>query len=127
MPRKLPDLSAVRRGRQSLFDPAVLPSPPPPRRVPRYLTIADLAEELGVSPRTIHEWTNLDDDPLPYYQPNGKLKFVADDDLYEFMQNHRHVRGLRQRVLGIVGHGTDISRVRRDSRKRPHYAPTELK
>ena len=56
------------------------------KRIARYFSIAEVAEQLGVSTRTVRRW--IDDGLLVAHKIVGVVR-IAEDDLQAFLAAHR--------------------------------------
>ena len=67
----------------------------------QYLTLKQVSEMAGVSPKTVNDWLHHTDHPLPFYR-TGKVKGirVREDELDEWLEQFRVYP--RQRVQRLV-------------------------
>ncbi len=56
---------------------------------PRYLTVQQLAEYCGYSVRTIRNWLNDPEDPLPCFRPGGRKISISRPEFNKWMKNRR--------------------------------------
>lgn len=64
-------------------------STPKSRPIKEYLTVAECAERLSVSPRTIKRWINAGE-ITPTYRPGGRLLRIPESALTRFVKRYRN-------------------------------------
>jgi uncharacterized protein YjcR len=63
----------------------------------RYLTTAEAAKAIGVSPNTVRAWIDADADPLPAFNISG------DDDKPRWRINEDHLRAYMDKRAKAAG------------------------